>query len=106
MKFKIIAGSANNQLKDENRHGALLEEKGILYAPDYIINAGGVINVYYEAIKEYNEEKVTKKAKNIYNTLEQVYKIADAEKITTAQAAARLAERRIHTIGSIHQKHV
>lgn len=105
MKFKIIAGSANNQLKDENRHGALLEEKGILYAPDYIINAGGVINVYYEAIKEYNEEKVTKKAKNIYNTLEQVYKIADAEKITTAQAAARLAERRIHTIGSIHQKH-
>lgn len=55
MKCKIIAGAANNQLKD-TRHGDILEEKGILYIPDYIINAGGVINVYEELIG-YDRER-------------------------------------------------
>jgi leucine dehydrogenase len=47
-KLKVIAGAANNQLADENVHGAILQERGILYAPDFLINAGGIINVYAE----------------------------------------------------------
>ncbi|MGD9900647.1 MAG: Glu/Leu/Phe/Val dehydrogenase dimerization domain-containing protein [Calditrichaceae bacterium] len=104
MKFQIIAGASNNQLHDEKKHGSELKQKGILYAPDYIINAGGVINVYFEVIKEYNESKVTNKVKDIFNILTEVYTIADAENITTAAAAARLAERRIDLIANIHQK--
>ncbi len=96
MKYKIIAGASNNQLLDEEKHGKMLQEKNILYAPDYIINAGGVINVYYETTKEYDKEKVTKKVKNIGNTLTEIYKIADEQSITTGQAAKQLAEKRLN----------
>jgi len=106
MKFKIIAGGANNQLLDEEVHGKKLKEKNILYAPDYLINAGGVTNVFFEVIKEYNKERVTKKVKNIYNILMEVYKIADKEDITTAEAAARLAEKRLNLIKSVHQNYL
>jgi leucine dehydrogenase len=106
MKFKIIAGGANNQLLDEKVHGKKLKEKNILYAPDYLINAGGVTNVFFEVINEYNRERVTKKVKNIYNILMEVYRIADKENITTAEAAARLAEKRINLIKSVHQNYL
>ena len=106
MKFKIIAGGANNQLLDEKIHGSKLKEKNILYAPDYLINAGGVTNVFFEVIKEYSEDRVTKKVKNIYNILMEVYKIADAENITTAEAAARLAEKRLDLIKNVHQNYL
>jgi leucine dehydrogenase len=106
MKFKIIAGGANNQLLDEEVHGKKLKEKNILYAPDYLINAGGVTNVFFEVIKEYNKERVTKKVKNIYNILMEVYKIAEQENITTAEAAARLAEKRLNLIKSVHQNYL
>lgn len=106
MHFQIIAGASNNQLLDEDKHSAMLQEKNILYAPDFIINAGGVINVYYEAIKEYNEDTVTGKVKKIYQTLDEVYKIAEQEKISTVQAANRLAEKRIYLIGRMHQKYI
>jgi leucine dehydrogenase len=106
MKFKIIAGGANNQLLDEQVHGKKLKEKNILYAPDYLINAGGVTNVFFEVIKEYSEDRVTKKVKNIYNILMEVYRIADAENITTADAAARLAEKRLNLIRSVHQNYL
>jgi leucine dehydrogenase len=106
MKFKIIAGGANNQLLDEEVHGKKLKEKNILYAPDYLINAGGVTNVFFEVIKEYNKERVTKKVKNIYKILMEVYKIADQDDITTAEAAARLAEKRLNLIKSVHQNYL
>jgi leucine dehydrogenase len=106
MKFKIIAGGANNQLLDENIHGKKLKEKDILYAPDYLINAGGVTNVYFETINEYNKERVTKKVKNIYNILMEVYQIADAQEITTVEAAAKLAEKRINLIRHVHQNYL
>jgi leucine dehydrogenase len=106
MKFNIIAGGANNQLLDEKIHGQKLKEKNILYAPDYLINAGGVTNVFFEVIKEYNRERVTKKVKNIYNILMEVYQIADKENITTSEAAARLAEKRLHLIKSVHQNYL
>jgi len=106
MKFKIIAGGANNQLLDENIHGKKLKEKNILYAPDYLINAGGVTNVYFEVINEYNEERVTKKVKNIYNILMEVYEIADEQNITTVEAAAKLAEKRINLIRQVRQNYL
>ena len=106
MKFKIIAGGANNQLLDEEIHGKKLKDKNILYAPDYLINAGGVTNVFFEVIKEYSEDRVTKKVKNIYNILMEVYRIADKENITTAEAASRLAEKRLNLIRRVHQNYV
>ena len=106
MKFKIIAGGANNQLLDEVVHGKKLKKKNILYAPDYLINAGGVTNVFFEVIKEYSKDRVTKKVKNIYNILMEVYRIADDENITTAEAAARLAEKRLDLIRNVHQNYL
>jgi len=106
MKFKIIAGGANNQLLDEKIHGRKLMEKNILYAPDYLINAGGVTNVFFEVIKEYSRDRVTKKVKNIYNILMEVYHIAEKENITTAEAAARLAEKRLNLIRHVHQNYL
>ncbi len=106
LKFKIIAGGANNQLLDEKIHGKKLKEKKILYAPDYLINAGGVTNVFFEVINEYNRDRVTKKVKNIYNILMEVYQMADKEDITTVEAAARLAEKRINLIKNVHQNYL
>ncbi|MFC4769217.1 Glu/Leu/Phe/Val family dehydrogenase [Effusibacillus consociatus] len=96
LKCKVVAGSANNQLK-EDRHGDKLQELGILYAPDYVINAGGVINVADE-LEGYNAERARKKVENIYNILLNVYEIAKAEGIPTYKAADRLAEQRIDTL--------
>jgi leucine dehydrogenase len=106
LKFQIIAGGANNQLLDEEKHGQMLKDKNILYAPDYLINAGGVINVYFEVINEYSRERVTEKAKNIYNILLDVYKIADEDNIMTAEAAARFAEKRLNTMRHVHQNYL
>lgn len=93
LKCKIVAGSANNQLA-EDRHGDILREKDILYIPDYVINAGGVINVY-EEIKGYNKERAMAKAANIYSSVKRLIEIAKHENISTHVAADRMAEERI-----------
>lgn len=93
LKAKVIAGSANNQLK-ENRHGDMLYELGIVYAPDYVINAGGVINVADELLG-YNRERAMKKVEQIYHNLEKVFAISKRDKIPTYLAADRMAEERI-----------
>ncbi len=92
-KCKIIAGSANNQLAEE-KHGDLLEEKGILYVPDFVINAGGVINVY-EELKGYNEERAMSRAGNIYDSVKKIIEISKEENIPTYKAADKMAEERI-----------
>ena len=94
LKVKGICGSANNQLEDITKHSQQLFTKGIVYAPDFIVNAGGVINVADE-LSGYNEERAKLKIKGIYYQMEQVFKIAKAEGITTAEAADHLAEKRI-----------
>jgi leucine dehydrogenase len=71
--FKIIAGAANNQLANEDKHMKLLTEKGILYAPDYVINAGGLINVAKE-LEGYNREDALNRVKSIYTILKQIFK--------------------------------
>ena len=94
LKGKIVCGGANNQLLTEE-DGEALQRRGILYAPDYIVNAGGVINISFEVDTSYSEEAATEKTARIYNTMEQVISTAKSQKITTAQAADRLAEQRI-----------
>lgn len=103
LKCKIIAGGANNQLA-ENKHGDILKEKNILYAPDYVINAGGLMNVFVE-LEGYSPERAFDKTRQVYDSLMEVFKVAKAENIPTYQAANRIAESRIKLIGGLKQKH-
>jgi leucine dehydrogenase len=94
IKAKVIAGAANNQLANEVIHGTLLKDKGILYAPDFLINAGGVINVYSE-LANLTRAQVMEKTENIYNTSLEIFKFAESNNITTHQAAMSIAQKRI-----------
>jgi len=93
LKVEIVAGGANNQLLLE-RDGDELEKRGILYAPDYVANAGGVINVYGE-VAGWDAQRALNKADDIYDTVLKVFDIADAKHIPTYEAADRLAEQRL-----------
>ncbi len=99
LKVEIIAGGANNQLA-EDRHGDALEGRGILYAPDYVINGGGVVNVYGE-LHRWPAERAQKKAGEIYETLLRIFEIARQERIPTYRAADRLAEQRIAAVAGL-----
>ncbi len=94
MKCEIIAGAANNQLADENRHGKMLKEANILYAPDFLINAGGLINVYSEIV-HYDRNESLRRTENIYDTTLDIFKVSDAEGITTHEAALKIAMKRV-----------
>jgi len=94
IKASVIAGAANNQLQDENTHGLLLQERGIVYAPDFLINAGGIINVYAE-LEGYGKQEIIRKTENIYNTTLEILKTAEAQSITTHNAALKIAQQRI-----------
>jgi leucine dehydrogenase len=96
-KFKVIAGAANNQLAVEEKHGKILLEKGIVYAPDYVINSGGLINVYTER-EGYNRDRALEKTKNIYDVVANILDIAEKENIPSYLAANQLAEARIAAI--------
>ena len=93
-KCEIIAGAANNQLLDEDKHPNKLKENNILYAPDFLINAGGLINVYSE-INGYDKEKAIAQTRKIYNTTLEIFSKSEEENITTHQAALKLAEERV-----------
>jgi leucine dehydrogenase len=94
LKAKVIAGAANNQLADENKHGMVLREKGIVYAPDFLINAGGIINVYAE-LENYGKQEIIRKTENIFNTTMEILANAETNKISTHQAAFNVAQGRI-----------
>ena len=94
LKCSVIAGAANNQLMDEKIHGEILFKKGIVYAPDYLINAGGVMNCYAE-IHDISDSKVMEMAGNIYQTTTDILKSSRDEKIPTSLAANKIAEKRI-----------
>jgi leucine dehydrogenase len=96
LKAKVIAGAANNQLADEVKHGRLLKEKGIAYAPDFLINAGGIINVYAE-LEGYGKDEIIRRTENIYNTTLDIFKHSEKENITTHRAAFNIAQNRINT---------
>ena len=99
LKVEVVAGAANNVLLEE-RHGDALEKRNILYAPDYVANAGGVINVYSE-LAGWTSARAFRKADEIYDTVLKVFAIAKADKVPTYVAADRLAEQRIKDVGSM-----
>jgi len=101
LKCKIICGAANNQLADEQKHGEMVGKKGILYAPDYVVNAGGIINVYYE-LEGYNRERALSHAEKIYATTLNIFQMTKKEGIPTYMAANRLGEQRIEAIAKIN----
>jgi leucine dehydrogenase len=93
LKCKVIAGAANNQLAEE-RHGEDLLRRGILYAPDFVINAGGIINVSVEFLAGgYDEEVSMKKVRNIYQAIKDIIRTGQEQGIPTSQAAIVLAEK-------------
>jgi leucine dehydrogenase len=94
LKVDIVAGAANNQLDDSRTHGTALHAKGILYAPDYVINGGGLINVFGE-LHGWSMEQSKAKAGHIYDTLLHIFQLAKSEGIPTGVAADRIAEDRI-----------
>lgn len=102
LKAKVIAGAANNQLK-ETRHGDQIHDMGIVYAPDYVINAGGVINVADE-LYGYNSERALKKVEGIYGNIERVLEISKRDRIPTYLAADRLAEERIERMRQLRSQ--
>ncbi|MDY0075288.1 MAG: Glu/Leu/Phe/Val dehydrogenase dimerization domain-containing protein [Acholeplasmataceae bacterium] len=105
IKAKVIAGTANNVLLDEDIHGNMIKERNILYAPDFVINAGGLINVYHE-LKEYNVGRATRDIEKIYDRLLEIFKIADNENIHTQQAAKVFAKKRIETINNVQDNYI
>jgi leucine dehydrogenase len=101
LQCRIVAGSANNQLEHAD-HGKALTELGILYAPDFVANAGGLINVADE-LQGYVPERAKAAVENVYRTLREVFAIAREERISTADAADRYAEARLHRIGRLRR---
>jgi leucine dehydrogenase len=93
LKCKIVAGSANNQLENDN-DGKALADKGIVYCPDYAINAGGLINVAAE-IDGYNKELVLNKVSKIYDTIDLILSRSESEGVLPQEAAAQIAEQRL-----------
>jgi leucine dehydrogenase len=100
LKCQIIAGAANNQLEDEDKHGQMLREKGILYAPDYVINSGGLINVANE-LEGYRQDRAMKQAEGIYDILKNIFKISKLQNIPTHAASNHIVEERLEKIGGI-----
>lgn len=95
LRCQIIAGAANNQLDDEVLHGKMLEERGILFAPDFLINAGGLINVGIDYLGGWTKDKVKQKTEKIYQTTLDIFDLSKKERITTQEAALRTAKTRI-----------
>jgi len=104
MSCSIVAGAANNQLADEQLHGQMLLDKGILYAPDFLINAGGLINVYTELIG-YKRDIALGQAEKIYGVTLDIIAKSKQEHIPTYLAANKMAEERINGIGKIHMNY-
>ncbi|MBL0103920.1 MAG: Glu/Leu/Phe/Val dehydrogenase [Bacteroidetes bacterium] len=94
LKCGVVSGAANNQLADEKIHGEMLAAKGILYAPDFLINAGGLINVYSE-LHGYDRKHSLQHTEHIYDTTLEIFSKAVKENITTLEAAKKIAEERI-----------
>ncbi|MCF8563654.1 leucine dehydrogenase [Alicyclobacillus tolerans] len=99
LRCKVVAGSANNQLA-EPRHGDVLHQKGILYAPDYVINSGGLINVADE-LEGYNPERARAKVENIYQIMLDLYSVAMRENLPSHLAADHMAQARIEQMKQV-----
>ena len=104
LRVQIIAGAANNVLA-EPRHGHELHEREILYAPDYVINAGGLISVYGE-VQGWTRERAMRQAREIHGTLLRLFELSRNEGIPPHEAADRIAEQRIAAVGALQRMRV
>jgi len=100
LRCSIIAGAANNQLKDETIHGEVMKDKGIIYVPDFMLNAGGVINCYAE-VKGLSADWAMGKAEDIYNTTLSIINRSVSDNVPTYKIANKMAEERIASIGKV-----
>jgi leucine dehydrogenase len=100
LKCTIIAGAANNVLEDIEKHGQILHDKGIIYAPDYVANAGGVINVYWE-LHGYCVETVKRSIERIYTQTLEIIRASKEQNIPSALIADKIAESRIKAIRNV-----
>lgn len=96
LKVDIVAGSANNQLENDIRNGRQIMDKGIVYAPDFLINAGGLMNVYYGEIKGMTREETLRNTENIYHTTLEILESAKKDNLIIQDAAMRIANNRIN----------
>ena len=101
LKCQVIAGAANNQLKDETVHGRMLLDKGIVYAPDFVINAGGIINISSELRGSYNKEQAYAWTEKIFDTCTNILNKSSEENIPSQESAMLLAEKRIADVGKV-----
>jgi leucine dehydrogenase len=101
LKCQIIAGAANNQLENEDIHGKALLKKGIIYAPDFLINAGGLINVGIDYLGGWSRDRVYRKTEKIYQTTMDIFGLSENEGISTQKAAMKFAEKRISEIAKV-----
>jgi leucine dehydrogenase len=102
IKAPIIAGAANNQLDDEEEDGQRVVEAGITYAPDYVINAGGLINVYAE-LKNLPASQAMAQSTSIFDTVKRVINLAREAEITSTEASNRIAEERIELVSRLQR---
>lgn len=99
----IVAGGANNQLQEEGKHGAMLMDRGIAYAPDFLINSGGLINVYGEIVG-YNKEVAMKKAEYIYDVTRNIHKESAESLVFSGEVAVRFAQERIQSMAQLRTR--
>ncbi len=106
LQCRVVAGSANNQLKDP-RHGLDLLKRNIVYVPDYVINGGGVVNVADEFHRNgYNRDRAYARVQQIGGQVSEILNRAQTERIPTQEAADRIAESRIHVLGRVFSTYV
>ena len=105
LKAPVVAGSANNVLLDEDVHGKMLTDRGIIYCPDFVINAGGLINVYHE-LKGYQRERALGDAAKIYDRLLEILAIAGREGVPSQQAAKIFAKQRMEAVRNVRGNYI
>jgi leucine dehydrogenase len=106
LKAKVVVGSANNQLK-EPRHGNMLQERGIVYAPDFVANGGGVVNVADEMHPDgYHKDRAFSRVAQIYDRILEIFRIAREQGIAPHEAADRMAEDRVARIAAVNRMFV
>lgn len=101
LRCQIIAGAANNQLDDEPKHGRMLMDRGIVYAPDFLINAGGLINVGIDYLGGWTKDRAYRKTEKIYQTTLDIFDLCEKENLHAQEAALRLAKARIRDMAKL-----
>jgi leucine dehydrogenase len=101
---RAVAGGANNQLAEPDRHGPELAARGILYAPDFVINAGGLVNVYNELIG-YHQERAMRMARGIFDNVLRAFEIAERDGVPPSEAGDRMAEERLAAVRALGPRH-